>query len=254
MPVSLSEIIPQKAAREAKCDLLPLAASKFFAVKYGRFAGVLAVDGAEAGLFLPGGVDAQLLDYVTTEASTHGAVRLSVRTPLGVALSEPFRPGRELLTWRRTPEDGPLPDPEEKLEPAPFSFVGENFQQWHPSTPAWEKRWESLARAPQVFGESLHVDVIRQKGTITAYIVYALRGNDVLILDAAVDPDVGVVKAGRPVFQALYLTYQESNVTAPSVLVDDPLNRVFVAMRYHVVRRAMEWFLYLEGGDVEESA
>ena len=254
MPLGLSKITPQEAAREAKCDMLPLVAGEFFAVKHDRSAGVLAVDGSEAALFLPDGVDAQLLDYVAAEASTRGAARLLARTPLGSALPEPFQPGRELLSWRRTPEDGPLPDPEEKLEPVAFSLVEENFQQWHPSAPAWEKRWESLARAPQVFGGSLHVDAIRQRGAVTAYIVYALRGDDILILDAAVDPDVGVVKAGRPVFQALYLTYQESNVIAPSVPVDDPLNRVFVAMRYHVVGRAMEWFLGLEGGDVEESA
>ncbi len=255
MPIHFSEITPQEAVSETGYRILQLSATNYLALKRGKdTVGVLALDGAEAGLFLSGEADRETLELVRSEASSRGAEISSVVTPLGVAAPDRFEQGRELLTWRRTPEDGPLPDPEEKLEPAPLSVVEKNFSRWHSTAPAWSKRQKAILRAPRIFRKSLHLDAIRQTGRITAYILYAVHGNEIVVLDAAVDPEIGVVKAGRPVFQALYLTYQEHNVIAPSFPVDDPMNRVFVAMRYHVVKRCQEWLAKPAGGDIEESA
>jgi hypothetical protein len=254
LPIHLSQITPQEAARKADCTMLALAEARFFALETPEdTAGVLALGGEEAALFLPNSTNAEAAEIARREAAASGATTLMVRTKLEASLPPPFRRGREILTWKRTPEDGPLPDPKEKLEPAPLSVVEENFERWHTVRVPWEKRVSALVRAPQVFGESLRTNIIHQDGRITAYILYAERGDELLVLDVAVDPKAGVVKAGRPIFQAIYLTFQESNVIAPSIPVDDPMNRVFVAMRYHVARRTQEWFIEIDGGELEKS-
>ncbi len=242
--MELVRISPEEAARATRCRLLPLAAQGFFALGApDALSGVLAVDGAEAALFLPGEIEPEVVEAAQTKVLEHRSKLVQAVAPLDAPAPGWLRPGRELLTWQRTPDDGPLPDPEEKLEPAPFSVLEENFGRWHTTPPTWQRRLEVLRRAPGAFGDSLRFRVIRQDGNITAYILYAVSGDDVLVLDAAVDPAIGVVKAGRPPFQALYLTHQDAVVTAPAWSVDDPMNRVMVAMRYHVVARHQEWSL-----------
>ncbi len=244
LPVELKRISSEEAVRATGCKLLPIAAGDFFSLGEGI---VLALDGADAALFFTTGAGDDVVSTAIEAARSAGAVHLHVVAPLDAPMPESLGKGREILTWQRTPEDGPLPDPAEKLEPAPFAVLEENFARWHIALPPWQRRLEAIERARSVFGDALRFRVIRQDGEITAYILYVISGGDVLVLDAAVDPQVGVVKAGRPPFQALYLTHQDAVVTAPAWSVEDPMNRVMVAMRYHVVARHREWAV--EDGD-----
>lgn len=152
-----------------------------------------------------------------------------------------FVDSRELLTWSLPADADLLPIPQELLhevEPeAPFVY----FEAWHKEPPSWQREPETLRR---LLGHA-RAYALELDGSPAAYTIASSRSDSVAILDVGINPEMGVVRAGRPLLQALSRLHPDQVIRILNVPADDPLCRVLAALRFHVTVRQWEMLLPL---------
>ncbi len=148
---------------------------------------------------------------------------------------------RELLTWSLPTDADSLPIPQELLcEAAPDAPLP-YFEAWHRESPSWQREPETLRRMlGRARAYTLDLD-----GNPAAYCIVSARVDGLSILDVGINPEAGVVRAGRPLLQALSRLYPGLAMRILNVPADDPLSRVLAALRFHVSVRQWEMLLPL---------
>lgn len=148
---------------------------------------------------------------------------------------------RELLTWSLPADADSLPIPQELLlEVSPEAPLG-YFEDWHKEPPSWQRERETLRR---LLGHA-HAYTLELDGNSAAYVIVSSRSDGVAILDVGINPEMGVVRAGRPLLQALSRLHPGQTMRILNVPADDPLSRVLAALRFHVTVRQWEMLLPL---------
>jgi len=152
-----------------------------------------------------------------------------------------YRELRELLTWQRTPADGPLPDPPARPIEVPAQEVAPYLDAWKHVAPTWLRdpaTIRSYLKWPNVVPMLLH----DREGKPSGYLLLLFEhpAKKITILDMGANPQVRIIDPGRHMLQALYLLYQEYTTLLFHEPVESSLNRVFVALRYHVSHRYLE--------------
>lgn len=156
---------------------------------------------------------------------------------------------RELLMWERSARQGNLPVPYERLQEAVPAHVISDLHHWHDLPPAWQRRASYLRRAHSLMDART---IPAKDGLPVAYVLYHhnLRGRNgrevVHLFDIAVDPRADVTDAGRPLLQALQLTYMNADLLLVNEPADSKLNRILAALGFYVVDRQYEMVLSLQ--------
>lgn len=191
----------------------------------------------------------RLMYAIQEQARRRGAARLRLEV---LAENEPARAlyrrlgyveTRELLMWERSHRQGNLPAPFERLHKANPAHIISDLHHWHDLTPAWQRRAPYLRRAHSLMDGYV---IPARDGLPVAYVLYHhnLRGRNgretVHIFDVAVDPRADVAEAGRPLIQALQLTYMNADLFLINEPADSKLNRIFAALGFYVVDRQYE--------------
>lgn len=149
----------------------------------------------------------------------------------------------ELLTWYRPLEQDLLPVPGEFLETVDAVGVLTDCFHWHDRPPCWQRQQRTLL---QLLDETVGAWAIVRNGRPVAYALGRRPHNGRLhLLDVAVDPQVGIRSAGRPLLQALYHSFRQSVPVLANEPVDSHLNHLFVALGYRVLHR--QYALRLNG-------
>jgi ribosomal protein S18 acetylase RimI-like enzyme len=190
-----------------------------------------------------------LMRAIQGQARRRGARRLWLEV---LAENEPARnlyrrmgygETRELLMWERSPRQGNLPVPFERLQKAIPAQIIADFHDWHDLPPAWQRRASYLRRAHSLMDGYV---IPAQDGLPVAYLLYhhnlhGRNGREVVhIFDVAVDPRANATEAGRALLQALQLTYMNANLLLVNEPADSKLNRIFAALGFYVVDRQYE--------------
>jgi GNAT superfamily N-acetyltransferase len=191
----------------------------------------------------------RLMHAIQAQARQCGADRLRLEV---LAENEPARAlyqrlgyaeTHELLMWERSPRQGNLPAPFERLHKANPAHLISDLHQWHDLPPAWQRRASYLRRAHSLMDGYV---ILAKDGLPVAYVLYHhnLRGRNgretVHIFDIAVDPRADLIEAGRPLIQALQLTYRNADLFLLNEPADSKLNRIFAALGFYVVDRQYE--------------
>jgi ribosomal protein S18 acetylase RimI-like enzyme len=202
---------------------------------------------------LPGyrrrGIGQALLETATAAALAAGVRTLSLEVlahdEAGLRLCERlgWRYERELLTWYRPLEQDLLPVPGEFLERVDAAAILHTGFPWHDQPPCWQRQQRTLER---LLDDTVAAWAIIRDERPVAYAVGRQPHNGRLhLLDVAVDPQVGIRSAGRPLLQALYHTFRQTVVFLANEPVDSHLNPLFVALGYRVFLR--QYALRLDG-------
>ncbi len=156
-------------------------------------------------------------------------------------LSVGFADTRELLTWSLPADADPLPVPQELLDEVKPEASLANFEAWHREPPSWQREPETLRRLlAHARAYALELD-----GSPAAYAIVSSRSDNMAILDVGINPEIGSVRAGRPLLQALSRLYPGQTMRILNVPADDPLSRVLAALRFHVTVRQWEMLFQL---------
>lgn len=148
---------------------------------------------------------------------------------------------RELLTWTLPVDADPLPIPRELLSEVAAEVPMPYFDAWHKEPPSWQREAATLRKLlGRAVAYTLELD-----GSFTAYCTVTARVDGLAILDVGINPEVGVMRAGRPLLQALSRLYTGQAMRILNVPADDPLSRVLAALRFHVTVRQWEMLLPL---------
>jgi GNAT superfamily N-acetyltransferase len=223
---------------------------------------LLAIEGEESwcgGLavapdFRRYGGGEKLMRAIQEQAHRRGACRLWLEV---LAENEPARnlyrrlgygETRELLMWERSPRQGNLPVPFDRLQKAIPAQLIADFHDWHDLPPAWQRRASYLRRAHSLMDGYV---IPAGDGLPVAYVLYhhnlhGRNGREVVhMFDVAVDPRADVAEAGRALLQALQLTYMDANLLLVNEPADSKMNRIFAALGFSVVDRQYELVLKL---------
>lgn len=152
-----------------------------------------------------------------------------------------FGDTRELLTWSLPADADSLPIPQELLcevrPEAPLLY----FEAWHKESPSWQRERQTLRR---LLGHA-RAYTLELDGNPAAYVIVSSRSDSVAVLDVGINPEMGAVRAGRPLLQALSRLHPGQAMRILNVPADDPLSRVLAALRFHVIVRQWEMLLPL---------
>lgn len=230
-----------------------------FAYEEGEWRGagvaLLSVDGNEAwcgGLavapeYRRQGMARRLMEAIQKRARASGAKTLRLE-----ALSEnqaarqlyrnlSYQEHRELLVWERSPRQGALPLPQERLQRGDPEEILTRHYGWHDLRPAWQRSLYVIKRSLPLL-EGLVINA--KDGEPVAYAL--IRHNNqsgaerVHIVDTAVDPAADLLDAARPLYQALQLRYIDATLSLLNEPADSRLNRIFAALDFNVVERQVE--------------
>lgn len=148
---------------------------------------------------------------------------------------------RELLTWSLPADADPLPIPQELLHEVEPEASLAYFEAWHREPPSWQRERETLRRLLRhARAYALELD-----GNPAAYAIVSSRSDSTAILDVGINSEMGVVRAGRPLLQALSRLYPGQAMRILNVPADDPLSRVLAALHFHVTVRQWEMLIPL---------
>lgn len=195
------------------------------------------------------GIGRRLMKHVQALARTQGLDTLDLEvltrnTPaLTLYLELGFTIQRELLVWQRSAEQGALPDPYRKPQPADPAWAVANSPTWHNTPPCWQRDAVSLRH---LAGDVRAVQVVDGDGASQAYCLYRLAENDQLrLLDVGAAPGASVRSAGRELLQGLHLRHLGMTATLVNEPVDSAWNPVFAALGYYVIERQheMRWLV-----------
>ncbi len=196
------------------------------------------------------GIGRGLMETLTERALAAGVrqMQLEVLQQTEVALklysSLGWRIERELLVWRRPADQGYLPIPRELLTDANPRELLERCHGWRDQPPCWQRERPTLER---YVARGVKGWAIVRAGRPVAYILaFPPHLDEMLLMDIAVDPDVGIRSAGRPLIQALHLKYPNVTTILHNEPVDSFLNPLFAAMQYRVAARRYEMKLDLK--------
>jgi ribosomal protein S18 acetylase RimI-like enzyme len=164
-----------------------------------------------------------------------------------------FRPHRELLTWRRTGDEEPLPIPRERLAPADPGKLYGALASWQDQPPCWQHEIESLKKLAGSFkGYRLPGDgsdssqtawdrLLQGKGVETSgCCLVSASDQGVSITAAAIRPGSDLLSHGRMLFQALSAAYLGQPLSMLNVPADSLLCRALAALRFRVTMRQFE--------------
>ncbi len=157
-----------------------------------------------------------------------------------------FLDHRELLTWQRPASADvlPFPAPEERLRLAAPSALLDYHQAWHDQPASWQRAEATLrSMAGHLIGYRLDMD-----GRPAAYCLVAGGDDTISIMDAAINPDAGLLMPGRLLFQGLSARYLGHALTMINVAADDSLNRILAGLGFLVTLRQWEMTFDLQGG------
>ncbi len=193
------------------------------------------------------GIGTQLLATTHTVLRKAGVKRVTLEVHDG---NEPalqlyhqhgYRELRELLTWQRTPADGPLPDPPARPFEVPAQEVAPYLDAWEHVTPTWLREPATIRRYLQ-WSNVMPMLLRDREGKPSGYLLLLFDHprKKITILDMSANPRVRIIDPGRHMLQALYLLHQEYSTLLFHEPVESPLNRVFVALHYHVSHRYLE--------------
>ncbi len=147
-----------------------------------------------------------------------------------------FQDVRELLTWRLAADADPLPIPQELLTEVTPDSVLVHFDAWHKEPPSWQREMGTLRKLiGRARAYRLDLDAAP-----AAYAVIAERVDGIGLLDVGIKPEVGPVRAGRPLLQALSRLFPNRALSILNVSADDSLCRALAALRFHVTVRQWE--------------
>ena len=154
-----------------------------------------------------------------------------------------WRIERELLTWSRPVEQGPLPIPAELLvEMDPLVLLDAGFG-WHDQPPCWQRQRRTLATFPAA---GLRGWTLLRDGRPAGYVLgFSPHEGQMTLVDVVVDPAYGIRSAGRPLVQALHLRFLDTTTRLANEPVDSVLNHLFAALTYRVIFRQHEMMLEL---------
>jgi ribosomal protein S18 acetylase RimI-like enzyme len=190
-----------------------------------------------------------LMQAIQKQAQARGAQRLQLEV---LAENEAARTlyrrlgyveSRELLMWERPHRQGSLPVPFERLQKAIPAQIIADFHGWHDLPPSWQRRASYLRRSHSLMDG---YTIPARDGLPVAYVLYhhnlhGRKGRETVhIFDIAVDPRADVTEAGRPLLQALQLTYKNADLLLVNEPADSKLNRIFAALGFYVVDRQYE--------------
>ncbi len=154
-----------------------------------------------------------------------------------------WRIERELLTWSRPAEQGPLPIPPELLvEMDPMTLLESGFG-WHDQPVCWQRERVTLSRFPAAGLRGW--TVLRDDRPMGYVLGFSPHDGHMTLADVVVDPAYGIRSAGRPLIQALHLRFQDTTTRLTNEPVDSVLNHLFAALTYRVVLRQHEMILEL---------
>lgn len=150
-----------------------------------------------------------------------------------------FQDVRELLTWRFATDADPLPIPQELLTEVTPDSVLVHFDEWHKEPPSWQRDLGTL-RKLLPHARAYRLDFDREPA---AYAVISERVDSIGLLDVGIRPEVGPVRAGRPLLQAISRLFPNRALSILNVSADDPLCRALAALRFNVTVRQWEMLI-----------
>jgi ribosomal protein S18 acetylase RimI-like enzyme len=187
------------------------------------------------------GIGRALMETATAAAFAAGIRTLSlevlVSNEAALRLYEGlgWRREDELLTWYRPLEQDLLPVPGEFLEAVDAVSILTDCFHWHDRPLCWQRQQRTLL---QLLDDTVDAWAIVRHDRPVAYVLGRPPHNGRLhLLDVAVDPQVGIRSAGRPLLQALYHTFRQTVPFLANEPVDSHLNHLFVALGYRVLHR-----------------
>ncbi len=189
------------------------------------------------------GIGRRLLQQIQANArraSLH-AIDLEVltRNTAALALYEAagFQIQRELLVWERPAEQGALPDPYFKLQPADVAWVLAQAPTWHDTPPCWQRQAASLRHLSGLQA----LAVADASGAPQVYVLFRPpQDGRIRLADIGAAPGHEPRRLGRELLQGFHLRYFGVTVTLVNEPVESAWNRVFVAMGYYVIERQHE--------------
>ena len=193
------------------------------------------------------GVGRAILNRLIHEArerdAAHAILEVLIDNEPAIALykSTGFRIRRELLTWERHPEEGPLPVPPLRAERSAVTSLVQDFDAWHPEPPRWQRELRSL----RPFLKSLDGWALREGGQVAAYALTFERGDELDLVDVGIAPWTTARAVARPLLQSLQLLHMDYLLTLRYLPAGDPLSPVLAALGFHVRRRQYEMRLEL---------
>jgi len=148
---------------------------------------------------------------------------------------------RELLTWSRPVEQGPLPIPAELLvEMDPLALLDAGFR-WHDQPPCWQREHTTLG---SFAAAGLRGWTLLRNDRPAGYVLgFSPHEGQMTLVDVVVDPAYGIRSAGRPLIQALHLRFLDMTTRLANEPVDSVLNHLFAALTYRVIFRQHEMML-----------
>ncbi|NOX63266.1 MAG: GNAT family N-acetyltransferase [Chloroflexi bacterium] len=190
------------------------------------------------------GIGRGLMELVTQRARDAGLKRLRLEalqqseSAIRLHLNLGWRIERELLVWRRPAEQGYLPIPRELLAPIePRAFLAIS-RSWRDQPPCWQREQTALEH----FADRgmLGWAIVREGRPVAGVLTFPPRHEEMMLMDVAVEPEIGIRSAGRPLIQALHLKFPGVATVLNNEPVDSFLNPLFAAMQYRVIARRYE--------------
>ena len=169
-----------------------------------------------------------------------------------------FRPWRELLAWRRSNDEDPLPIPRERLVPAAPGELYGALAAWQDQPPSWQREIDSLKRlGGDLIGYRLLGDgpdpsrrawssLLQGEGSrASGCCLVNGSGQGVSIMAVGIRPGSDALSNGRMLLQALAAAYLGQSLSLLNVPADSVLCRVLAALRFRVGMRQLEMVVTL---------
>jgi ribosomal protein S18 acetylase RimI-like enzyme len=211
------------------------------------------------------------VEELTLEVFSENALAFRLYQSLG------FSPRRELLSWLRPGDEGPLPIPRERLVPARAALlcdlltswqarlsktrVGDASTAWDAERPCWQRELESLrGMGSALTGYRLPVDGLQDRQVVgqtlgslaegeapaTAGCCLVSAGEQAIsILAASVHPGSDRLAYGRELLLALSAAYPGLALSILNVPEDAFLCRILAGLRFKVTARQLELVRHL---------
>jgi ribosomal protein S18 acetylase RimI-like enzyme len=187
------------------------------------------------------------VEHLSLEVFTQNEAAYRLYESLG------FRPRRELLTWRKTTDEDPLPIPRRRLAPADPSALYDLVSSWHDQPPCWQREIESLKklggamrgyRLPADGAEPARrgLNFLRRDTESSTAGCCLVSGSDqgIAIMAVGIRPSSDVLSEGAALLQALSALHQGQALSVLNVPADDRLCRILAALRFMVTMRQYE--------------
>jgi ribosomal protein S18 acetylase RimI-like enzyme len=164
-----------------------------------------------------------------------------------------FRPRRELLTWRRSTDEDPVPIPRRRLVPANPGALYDDLASWQDQPPCWQREIGSLKklggvmrgyRLPGDGADPAHRGIsllLRSRESPMAGCCLVSGSEQGLsIMAVGIRPTSDALSNGTALLQALSALHRNQTLSVLNVPADDRLCRILAALRFTVTMRQYE--------------